>query len=283
MLQRVRLFWGLMRFLFSLALVSTICCAQKFNGFDVTSLDKAVDPCVDFYRFACGGWMAANPIPADQSRWGRFNALQERNRTVLQGILEAASSDKPGRTVVEREIGDYYAACMDEKAIDARGIAPLKDDLDRINAMRDKAAITDVVIQMYRVGSQPFFRFSSSQDEKDSTQMIGDLDQGGLGLPDRDYYLKTDAKSVELRKQYVAHVQRMFELMGAPAAEAAKKADVVMTIETALAKGSLDNVSRRDPNKVYHKLTMKELISLGADFRLAEILRRRRRARARAA
>jgi len=255
-----------MRFLLSLAFVSVICSAQKFNGFDVTSLDKSVNPCVDFYRFACGGWMAANPIPADQSRWGRFNALQERNRTVLQGILEAASSDKPGRTLVEREIGDYYAACMDEKAIDARGIAPLKDDLDRINAMRDKAAITDVVIHMYRIGSQPFFRFSSSQDEKDSTQMIGDLDQGGLELPDRDYYLKDDAKSVELRKKYVAHVERMFELMGVPAAEAAKKADVVMTIETALAKGSLDNISRRDPNKVYHKLTVKELISLGPTF-----------------
>ncbi len=149
-----------MRFLCSLVLVSAICYAQKFNGFDATSLDKSGDPCVDFYQYACGGWMAANPIPSDQSRWGRFNALQERNRAVLQGILEAASSAKPGRSVTEREIGDYYAACMDEKAIDARGIAPLKDDLDRINAMRDKAAITDVVIHLYRIGSQPFFHFS---------------------------------------------------------------------------------------------------------------------------
>ena len=247
-----------MRFVFLLSLGSVLCCGQKFSGFDATSLDKSVDPCVNFYQYACGGWMAANPIPGDQSRWGRFNALQERNRTVLQGILEAASSDKPGRSTVEREIGDYYAACMDEKAIDARGIAPLKPDLDRIAAMRDKAAITGAMIDLFRGGTYPFFRFSSSQDAKDSTKMIGDLDQGGLGLPERDYYLKTDAKSVDLRRQYVAHVERMFQLLGDSEAVAAKKAGVVMRIETDLARGSLDNISRRDPNKVYHLLTVKE-------------------------
>ena len=142
----------------------------------------------------------------------------------------------------------------------------LKPDLDAINAIRDKGAITGVVAHLYQIGSAPFFRFSSSQDAKDSTQVIGDLDQGGLGLPDRDYYLKTDAKSVELRKKYVAHVAKMFELTGSAPADAAKKADAVMALETALAKGSMDVVSRRDPNKVYHKLTVKELVSLSPTF-----------------
>jgi endothelin-converting enzyme/putative endopeptidase len=184
----------------------------------------------------------------------------------LQSILESAMADKPGRTTVEREIGDYYAACMDEEAIDAKGLAPLKPDLDRINAIRDKGAITNLVAHLYQIGSTPFFRFSSSQDAKDATQEIGDLDQGGLGLPDRDYYLKTDQKSVDIRKKYVEHVAKMFELSGIAPAEARKKADAVMAMETALAKGSLDVVSRRDPNKVYHKLTVKELVSLSPTF-----------------
>ncbi len=244
--------------------------AQKFTGFDPTALDRSVDPCVNFYQYACGGWMAANPIPPDQSRWGRFSALQERNRTVLQNILETASADKPGRSVVDREIGDDYAACMDLKAIDARGTAPIKDDLDRIYAMRDVHGVTDVVTYLYRMGVYPFFAFTSSQDAKDAKQVIGDLDQGGLGLPDRDYYLKTDPKSVELRKKYVAHIARMFQLLGNSPEVAQKKADAVMALETELAKGSLDNVSRRDPNKVYHKMTVKELASLGPTFEWAQ-------------
>src|SRR5579864_8868567 len=142
-----------MRFPVLFCLLSVVGLAQKSPGFDPAALDRAVDPCSNFYQYACGGWLAANPIPADQSRWGRFNALQERNRTVLQNILEGASTEKPTRTVVEREIGDYYAACMDMKAIDARGTAPLKDDLDAIYAMRDKAAISGVVTRLYRIGS----------------------------------------------------------------------------------------------------------------------------------
>jgi endothelin-converting enzyme/putative endopeptidase len=255
-----------MRLALWFCLASALCFAQKFTGFDPTSLDRSADPCGNFYEYACGGWMAANPLPADHSRYGRFDALQERNRALLQNILESASADRPDRTAVEREIGDYYAACMNQKEIDAKGLAPLKADLDRINAMRGKAGITDAVGAMFRAGSAPFFRFSSSQDAKDSTREIADLDQGGLGLPDRDYYLKTDEKSVELRKQYVAHVAKMFELAGFSAADAAKKADAVMAIETALATGSLDKVSRRDPNKVYHKLTVAELAPLAPGF-----------------
>ncbi len=255
-----------MRVLVSAILFSTLSFSQRSPGFDPTALDRSADPCANFYQYACGGWMAANPIPGDQSRWGRFNALRERNRTVLQSILEGVSLNKPGRSVVEQEIGDYYAACMDEKFVDAKGLGSIKNDLDRIAFLNNKAAITDEVAHLYRIGSAPFFRFGSEQDAKDSTKVIAGLDQGGLGLPDRDYYLKTDEKSADLRKKYVAHVQRMLELAGVAPDAAAKKAEAVMALETALAKDSLDRVSRRDPAKVYHKLTVKELTSLAPGF-----------------
>jgi endothelin-converting enzyme/putative endopeptidase len=149
------------RFLAVLSLFCGLSSAQKISGFDAGALDKNTDPCVNFYQYACGGWMAANPVPADQSRWSRFDALQERNRTILQGILEAASANKPTRTAIEQKIGDYYASCMDMKVIDQKGVAPIQPDLDRINAMNSKPALTDVVIGLYRIGSNPFFRFSS--------------------------------------------------------------------------------------------------------------------------
>jgi endothelin-converting enzyme/putative endopeptidase len=247
-------------------LASGLICAQRISGFDAGALDKSADPCVNFYRYACGGWLAANPVPGDQSRWGRFDALQERNRTVLQGILEAASANKPARTAVEQKIGDYYASCMDTRAIDQKGLAAIQADLDRINAMDGKPALTGVVTSLYLLGSNPLFRFSSEPDAKNSSEIIAGLDQGGIGLPDRDYYFRTDEKSEELRRQYVAHLLKMFELLGNPTDVAARRADAVMKIETRLAKGSMDNVARRDPQAVYHRLTVQELISLSPGF-----------------
>jgi putative endopeptidase len=257
---------NVMRGLLLLGLFSSLIYSQKSPGFDPHALDRSADPCANFYRYACGAWLAANPVPNDQARWGRFDVLQERNRTILQNILESASANKPGRAAIEQKIGDYYASCMDEKAINERGTAPLKPDLDRIAAMKDKPAITEIVVGMYRIGSEPFFRFSSEQDAKDSTQVIGGLDQGGLGLPDRDYYFKTDEKSVDIRKKYVAHVTRIFELLGLAPEAAVKQADAVMSIETALAGGSLDRVTRRDPEKVYHKMTVRDLAALAPSF-----------------
>ena len=208
--------------------------------------------------------MKANPIPPDQSRWGRFDALQDSNREVLHKILEAAAVVKPGRTALEQKMGDYYASCMDQAAIDAKGAAPLQADLARITAVKDKAGLTDAVVYLYRVGTAPFFRFGSGPDPKNSAIVIADLDQGGLGLPDRDYYLKTDEKSVEIRKQYLAHMQKMLELAGAKPDDAARQAQAVMALETELAKASLDRVSRRDPEKLYHKMTLRELDALGS-------------------
>ena len=236
-------------------------------GFDITALDTKVDPCVDFYQYVCGTWRARNPIPPDRSRWGRFDRLQERNLDTLRNILEQASIDNPKRSAIEQKIGDYYAACMDELAIDRRGIEPIEPELDRIAALQDKSELADIVAGLHGIGADVLFSFSSGQDFKNSRDVIAQADQGGLGLPERDFYLKNDAKSVEMREQYLQHVAEMFELSGESPQQAAMKAQAVMNIETALAAGSLDVVSRRDPAKVYHKIPRRELVtSLNPSF-----------------
>ena len=231
---------------------------------DVSSMDTSVDPCTDFFTYACGTWIKKNPIPPDQTSWSVYSKLEDDNKAVLREILESSSSPAGKRDAVTQKIGDYYAACMDEKAIDAAAIKPLQPVLDQIQQLNSKRDIADIAAVM--VSNDALFRFRSDQDYKDSTQVIAEADQGGLGLPDRDYYLKTDAKSVELRQAYVAHLQKMFELLGETPDAAAAEAQTVMRIETALAKGSLTRVERRDPQKLYHKMTAQQLGVLSPSF-----------------
>jgi putative endopeptidase len=234
--------------------------------FSIDMLDKSIDPCKDFYAFACSKWVAQNPIPADRSSWGRFNELQQRGEYIVRDILEKAAVDRPGRSASEQKIGDYYASCMDEGAVEKMGIKPLDRDFQSIAAIRSKEDLPKEIVRLHREGIGVLFDFDSGADFKNASQMIAQLDQGGLGLPDRDYYFKDDPKSVELRKKYVAHVAKMFVLLGDDEAKAAAEAKTVMEIETGLAKGALDQTSRRDPQKVYHKLTGKELAALSPAF-----------------
>jgi putative endopeptidase len=239
--------------------------------FDVRSMDTSVDPCTDLYTYSCGEWMKMNPIPPDQTSWSVYSKLEDATKLTLRDILENAATPDPNRDAVKQKIGDYYAACMDEQAVDAAGTRPLRADLariERLHSKRDLAQVAATIIPYngFLSSENVFFAFRSDQDFKDSTQVIAEVDQGGLGLPDRDFYLKPDPKSEELCKAYVAHVQKMFELLGDKPPSAAAEAQTVMRIETALAKGSLTLVERRDPKKLYHKMTRQQLQALSPAF-----------------
>ncbi|HEX6895682.1 MAG TPA: M13 family metallopeptidase, partial [Bryobacteraceae bacterium] len=255
-----------MRLALSLVLFTSTVAAQETPGFNVSNMDKTANPCVNFYQYACGTWMAKNPIPPDESRWGSSSQLAERNRTILRNILEKASVNDPKRSADDQKIGDFYSSCMDEAGIDKQGLAPLKSDLDRINAIASQAELPAELARLHALGVNVLFRFSPMPDLKNSSMTIADVDQGGLGMPDRDYYLKDDPHSTKTRQEYVAHVQKMLELMGESADKAAAGAQSVLRLETALAKGELDRVSRRDPNRVYHKLPLRDLSALTPGF-----------------
>jgi putative endopeptidase len=264
----MRLFMRLTTAALLLAGLTTIgAVAQGTNNANATvsAMDKSADPCVDFYQFACGGWKKNNPIPSDQPIWSRFGELAERNRTVLRGILENAGK-ATNRTANEQKIGDYYATCIDEDAINKKGIAVLKPEFDRINGLKDKAGLPALLAHMHSQGIDGVFSFYSGADFKNAKEVIAQADQGGLSLPDRDYYLKNDPKSVELRKAFVEHVANTFRLLGDSPEKAAAEAKAVMDIETALAKGSMDRVERREPEKIYHKLSSQDWQALTPSF-----------------
>jgi predicted metalloendopeptidase len=256
---------------FALILAGSLCLygqtqRSASSGIDLTAIDRSVNPCNDFYQYSCGLWVKNNPIPPDQASWGRFQELAQTNREILRDILEKAAVEKSDRTPVQQKIGDYYASCMNDKAVETKGESPIQPDLDRIAKMSGKASLAEEVAHLHLEGVNAFFRFGSIQDPNDANKTIGQLGQGGLGMPDRDFYLKSDPKSLETKAKYRAYAQRMFELLGHDPAKAAAEAKTVMDVETALANASADRVSLRDPQKRYHHETLGDLDSLAPSF-----------------
>ncbi len=235
-------------------------------GFSLNNLDKTCKPCQDFYQFAMGGWMKSNPIPPEYPTWGTFTELRDKNLTNMKTILEAAAKSKAAAGSNEQKIGDYYASCMDTGAIDAAGLKPLAPQLASIDAIQDRQALDAEIARFQHEGVNAVFAFGSTPDFKDSSHNIAEASQGGLGMPDRDYYFRDDERSKQLRIDYAAHVAKMFELTGDVPDKAAAEAQTVMTIETALAKASRSRVALRDPEKNYNKMTLAEMTALTPDW-----------------
>src|SRR6476646_7454286 len=240
---------------------------QAGQGFDQANLDKNTAACTDFYQYANGGWLAANPIPAAYSSWGIANILDEKNRELVHDILEAAAKNttaKKGSS--EQKVGDYYATCMDEGKIETEGVKPIAPAFDLIANIKDLSGLQDVIAHFHTMGLNVVFNSDSTQDFKNSAEVTFEVYQGGLGLPDRDYYTKTDDKSKATRDSYVKHVAKMFELLGDDSAKAATEAQTVMALETSLAQASMTRVELRDPERIYHRMTVAQVSALAPGF-----------------
>lgn len=258
------------------------------SHFGVQNLNRNADPCVDFYQYSCGGWLAANPIPPDEIYWDTGTILQRWNESILHDALEKASPNDPKRSTVQREIGDYYAACMDEKGIEAKVLRPVQPELERIVAINNKREFAVELAHLHKTlylslsafgavpsifapGSyQPLFGVFRVQDFDDASKVVAIADQGGLGLPDRDYYLKTDKDSTELRRQYVEHIRKTLGMAGTP--DPAQSANRILEIETAFARSWMDVVKRRDFNNMNHKFSIQQLQELMPNFALRDYL-----------
>jgi predicted metalloendopeptidase len=247
--------------------------APKLQRFDPQQADRSLDPCQDFYKYSCQKWFSANPIPADQTVWGTGSGLNIWNLNVSRETMDLAAAKKSGRSRIEQQVGDYWSACMDEKGIDASALRDLAPEMRDIAAIKDKAGLMDEMAHLHSTlpgaweggnnqSNSPMFGFGSTQDLDDASLVVVSVDQGGLALPGRDFYLKEDAKSLEIRNKYQAHVRRMFELSGESKDAAARKAEIVLAIETDLAKPQMDNVTRRDPKKLNNKMSLDQLQAL---------------------
>jgi putative endopeptidase len=237
------------------------------SGFSIDNIDKSVDPCLDFYQFACGNWIKNSEIPADRAAWQSFSELDESNLQIEKGILEKAASGA-SQNPIDQKIGDMYGSCMDEKAVDARGIEPLKPELERVAAAKDKQGLIDELAHLHMVGGSSLFSFYSNSDLHNADQVIAYIDQGGLSLPDRDYYVKDDADKVEMRKHLIEYATELFTLAGQTRQQAASSAQQVLLVETLLAADSMDRTKRRDPKNRDHKMTRDEVVALAPDFYL---------------
>ena len=235
---------------------------------DTAAMDRSADPCEDLYQYACGGWMAANPIPPDQARWSVYAKMANENQRYLWGILDKLSAADPQRSANQVRMGDYFAACMDESAADRQALAPLRPLLSRIDALKDRRELPALLAALHLAtnNERVFFHFTSGQDMADSTRVIAFAYAGGLSLPDREYYFKADGKSRALRAQFIAHVARSFELLGDAPEAARAQAKQVMAMETALARASLSRVDKRDPYKGFHPMTAAGLQALTPGF-----------------
>jgi endothelin-converting enzyme/putative endopeptidase len=231
-------------------------------GLDKRLIDSSADPCVNFSQYACGNFSKLYPIPPDKSGYGSGAIVYDYTQDVLHGLLEKVAVPGAQHTPNAQKIGDFYASCMDEDAIYAGGLKPLQPELDRIAALRDKKELTDLLAHYQMINVNAFFNYGEQQDFKDAQKQIASVDQGGLGLPERDYYFRTGDAAEKTRKDYVAHVAKMLQFMGEPADKAAADAQKIMALETALGKVSMDITSRRDPNNVYHPMTALKLAEL---------------------
>jgi putative endopeptidase len=231
-------------------------------GFDMSNLDHSCKPCEDFYKFAMGGWMAKNPIPPEYSSWGTFTELAQKNQDALRQVLETAEKAKAPEGSNEQKIGDLYASCMDTSTIDSVGLKPVSTTLAKIVAIDGTNALQGEIAELQTEGVNVLFRFGSQQDLDDSTKVIGEMHQGGLGLPDRDYYTREDDKSKQLRADYGQHVTKMFELAGDAPEKASQDARAVLNFETELAKASMTRVQMRDPHARWHKMKLPQVREL---------------------
>ncbi len=235
-------------------------------GFSTTNLDRSCKPCDDFYEFAMGGWMKNNPIPPEFPSWGSFTILADRNQSSMRGILEASLKANPPTGSNQQKIADFYASCMDTTAIDASAIKPIAADLSAIDKLKESSELQPLISRLQQTGSGYLFNFDSTQDLDDSTQVIAEVEQGGLGLPERDYYTRSDDKSKQLRADYVAHIAKIFALAGDSPEKADAEAQTAMNFETTLANASMPRAQMRDPHAVWHKMTLPQLEGLAPAF-----------------
>ena len=247
----------------ALALIATSCNskkeATKESGIRLANLDQTINPRNDFYQYACGGWMKANPLTDEYSSFGSFDQLAENNRTQIKGLIEELAKQQSQPGSITQKIGDLYNIAMDSAKLNADGVAPIKEYLDKLAAIKDRNGLSQEIATMHRDGFGPFFGLYVGADDMNSSMNMAQLYQGGLSLGEREYYLDDDDQTKEIRTKFEEHVGKMFQLAGFTAEEAQKAAKNVMTVETRLAEASKSAVELRDPYANYNKITVAQL------------------------